>query len=550
MTAQPRVAIYARHSTSLQNPESSEDQIRACGPLVDRLNGRIVETHSDPEVSGYRRDRRGLKDLLNQVRAGEVDIVVCEALDRLARDGEDVAWLGKQLRYHRVQLYTTTEGEICEVKLAVASMMGAIFLENLRKKTLRDMEAAVLAGRIAGGRVYGYRRAEKFEGNGERIRGLLEIDPQTAPVVVRILAEFASGKSAYAIATILNSEGVPGPSGGKWNQSTIRGDPKKHVGILHNPLYRGRLVWGRREWRRDPDSEKRERRYRLRDRSQWIETQVPELRIVDTDLARRVQAEVERRTCPRRSGNSAGQMRKKHLLSGLIKCGICGRNYVINGKDYYRCAGQREGTCDGDGSIRKSVVEEAALQVIQDRLMTTELAELFALEFAREIERLQSGSDSEAARLADRLKDLDAEITNLANNFAKGAVSDTLIRMLNERETEKNHIEQRLQAAASARKAIVLPHPVLIERYGQQVRKAREALSDPCVREEASQTLTSLIDTITIHMEGSRAFADIVGNPAGIIDLAYDKPATSGRKPVSSIAVVAGVGFEPTTFRL
>lgn len=71
--SQPRVVIYARHSTSLQNPESSEDQIRACGPLVDRLNGCVVGTYSDPEVSGYRRDRRGLKDLLRQVREGGVD---------------------------------------------------------------------------------------------------------------------------------------------------------------------------------------------------------------------------------------------------------------------------------------------------------------------------------------------------------------------------------------------------------------------------------------------------------------------------------------------
>jgi len=493
MLSQPRVVIYARHSTSFQNPESSEDQIRASDPLVERLNDRVIDAHSDPEISGYRRDRRGLKDMLRQVRAGEVDIVVCEALDRLARDGEDVAWLGKQLRFHRVQLYTTAEGEICEIKLAVASMMGAIFLENLRKKTLRGMESAVLAGRLAGGRVYGYRRTEKLDGNGERIKGLLEIDPATAPIVVRILTEFSKGKSAYTIATDLNRDGIPGPTGGKWNQSTIRGDPKKYVGILHNPLYEGRLVWGRREWRRDPDSEKRERRYRLRDKSQWVETQVPDLRIVDEELSRRVKAEVERRSCPNRSDNSAGQMRKKHLLSVLIKCGCCGRNYVINGKDYYRCAGQREGTCYGDGSIRKSVVEEAALEVIQERLMTTELAELFAAEFAREVERLRSGSSSEVTRLSERLKDVEVEITNLASNFVKGVVSVTLVKMLNDREAEKAQLEHRLEAAKSTHNAAVLPHPVLLEQYRERVRKAREALSDPSVREQASEALRSLI---------------------------------------------------------
>jgi hypothetical protein len=45
----------------------------------------------DPEQSGYRRDRARLKQLLGDVENGRVDIVVCEALDRLARDAEDVA---------------------------------------------------------------------------------------------------------------------------------------------------------------------------------------------------------------------------------------------------------------------------------------------------------------------------------------------------------------------------------------------------------------------------------------------------------------------------
>jgi site-specific DNA recombinase len=74
---------------------------------------------------------------------------------------------------------------------------------------------------------------------------------------------------------------VPGPRGGQWNASTVRGDPKKTTGILNNPLYVGRLVWGRRQWRRNPDSEKRERRYRLRAHAEWIEVAVPDLRIVD-----------------------------------------------------------------------------------------------------------------------------------------------------------------------------------------------------------------------------------------------------------------------------
>src|SRR5690606_7604584 len=146
--------------------------------------------------------------------------------------------------------------------------------------TLRGMEAAVLAGRFAGGRAYGYRKIHRIGTEGRPINGLLEIDEEQAGVVRRIFDEFANGLSSIAIATRLNEEHIPGPRGGEWNASTIRGDPKKLVGILNNPLYRGELVWKRREWRKNPDSEDRERRYRLRHESEWVRFDVPDLRIV------------------------------------------------------------------------------------------------------------------------------------------------------------------------------------------------------------------------------------------------------------------------------
>lgn len=48
-------------------------------------------------MSDYRRDRRGFQQMPAETRAGAVDVIVCEALDRIAPDGEDIAWLGKKL---------------------------------------------------------------------------------------------------------------------------------------------------------------------------------------------------------------------------------------------------------------------------------------------------------------------------------------------------------------------------------------------------------------------------------------------------------------------
>ncbi len=433
----PRIAIYGRHSTVLQNPSSSADQAAACQKVVDYLGGEVVEVYLDPELSGYQRDRPNFRRMLNDIRDGLIDVVVSEALDRLARDAEDVAWLGKKLKFHHVRIHTVHEGEIDDVKLAVAALLGSLFLSQLQKKTFRGMEAAVLAGRFAGGRAYGYAKVVGLDARGELQRGLLEIHEPSAEFVRRIFTEFASGKSSIQIATDLNLDGVPGPRGGHWNASTIRGDPKKLVGVLNNPLYRGEMVWGRREWRKDPDSDRRERRYRLRDESAWIRVAVPDLRIVSDAQWNAVQAQLEQRTQAVGSGPSVKARRRRHLLSGIIRCGECHSSYVISGKDYYRCAGNRErGTCGNNISVRKGALETKVLSVLQSCLLTPEHVKVFAHEFKREVDRLERAAVGATNREDQRLDEVDREIANITANLLAGVVSQTIQRLLVDRECD------------------------------------------------------------------------------------------------------------------
>ncbi len=544
-----RTAIYARHSSDKQNPLSSADQAQACEALVARLGGTVVGTYADPEVSGYRRDRPGLMALLADVRAGKVDMVVCEALDRIARDGEDINWLGKKLRFDHVRLVTSMEGEIDEIKLAVAGLLGSMFLSNLRHKTFRGMQAAVLAGRLAGGRAYGYRKAEGQDG----APGMIEIDPEQAQTVRWIMEQFAAGRSSVSLATELNQRRVPGPRGGYWNASTIRGDPKKQVGILNNPLYRGKLVWGRREWRKDPDSDRRERRYRLRDRSEWIEVAVPDLAIIEPDLAAAVDRELTERSTPatRKRGNGK---RAQHLLSGLIKCGVCGSNFTISGKDYYRCAGAKErGTCSNRSAVRVTPLENAVLATLQKQLLTAEMAEMFVTEFRRELAKLAKDTDDVEREAQRRLRTIEAELATLSENLLAGVVGPTIMEMISKREAERVTLISRLVARASPMKADILPHPVLLRRFEEKVARLREALNDDAVRAEAAKTIRSLIESVTIHpgLPDGTVDAEVSAVTGLLLTYAQDAKnpcGTSGRG--RSVEVVAGTGFEPVTFRL
>jgi site-specific DNA recombinase len=64
-------------------------------------------------------------------------------------------------------------------------------------------------------------------------------------VIRRIFRDFATGISPRAIAKTLNDEGVTGPEGKLWNDTTIRGHVKRGTGIINNELYISRLVWNR-----------------------------------------------------------------------------------------------------------------------------------------------------------------------------------------------------------------------------------------------------------------------------------------------------------------
>jgi len=71
---------------------------------------------------------------------------------------------------------------------------------------------------------------------GNPIRGGRLIDEGEAGVVRRIFREYAAGRSPREIARRLNAEGVPGPGGRPWGDTTIRGHALRGTGVLHNEL--------------------------------------------------------------------------------------------------------------------------------------------------------------------------------------------------------------------------------------------------------------------------------------------------------------------------
>ena len=77
--------------------------------------------------------------LLDAVRAGQVDVVVAEALDRISRDQEHIAGFFKAANHAGVRIVTLAEGEISELK---QRLLAPELVEQFVKTYVQEVNAA------------------------------------------------------------------------------------------------------------------------------------------------------------------------------------------------------------------------------------------------------------------------------------------------------------------------------------------------------------------------------------------------------------------------
>ena len=545
-----RAALYARYSSDLQSTSSIEDQVRLCRDLADKAGDEIVEVFTDFAISGGSlHNRPGMQALLGAARTGSFSLVVAEALDRISRDQEDVAAIYKRLSHADVRLVTLAEGEISELHIGLKGTMNALYLKDLAQKTRRGQRGRIEAGHTAGGNSYGYRVVRRLFGDGNVARGEREIDPAQAAIVRRIYRDYANGQPPRAIAADLNCEGIPAPRGGAWNASTINGNRARRNGILNNELYIGRLVWNRQRFVKDPETGKRVAR--PNPETEWIVTEVPELRLIDDDLWAQVQARKAR------YASHAGNRRqsKKRLLSGLVKCASCGGNMTIARRDRYYCTTRREkGTCKATSGIAATELEDRILSALQDILVgNDELLEAFVKGFKEEVARLKRERHSNRDQLQQALAEVERSIARCLDFITSGDGAPGAVReKLTELETRKEAILRDLESEPPAR--VIDFHPNYADLYRRKVAEIAGLLADETTRPQAMEDIRSLVDRIEVgeRSDTGRVEVTLVGALAQILDFAQPQKQSTAAECFGdgTFLLVAGAGFEPATFRL
>jgi DNA invertase Pin-like site-specific DNA recombinase len=534
-----RVAIYARFSSENQREESIEDQVEVCRRYVEQKAWSLEKIYADHAVSGGSAFRDGYQQLLADIEVHAFDIVVCEALDRLGRKLSDVADLHDRLEFHGIELHAVNIGVVTTMHVGLLGVMAQIYLSDLRDKTKRGQLGRALAGKIPGGKAFGY---DIVDGKtGER-----RINRAEAVTVQRIFRDYGAGKSPRAIAKVLNAEAIPGPEGREWRDTTIRGQPERGTGILNNALYAGRIEWNRCSYVKNPKTGKRVARPNPKD--QWEVIEIPHLRIVDDELWNRVKVRQRAAGFEMRrdsEGNALNRAhRRKFLFSGRLKCRLCGASYTIMAKDRYGCADHRtKGTCSNASTVSRLEIERRVLGGLKDKLMAPELIRAFVDEFQAETNRLQAACERESAAKRNRLETMKRKITAIVSAIEDGNYNPSLTKRLTALEEEQTALEAEL---AQANQTLVLRiHPRLSEVYAVKVAKLEEVLNDRTIKDEAGEILRGLIDRIEIapRKDGQGVDALLHGDLAQILAFCEGpdgKKLPGTNAPGSQLSVVAG----------
>ena len=272
----------------------------------------------------------------------------------------------------------------------------------------------------------------------------MEIDREKAEVVRRIFQLYLGGASLSAIASTLNTEGVPPPRAHTkhrrkgWAASTIRS-------MLYAERYIGIWKFGDRKWARDPDTGVRSPRP---GDPNLVHTQErPELRIIDQETWEAVQARLKRvKAAYTRNPDGSPKGRAipgkatPYLLSGLLVCGECGARLIITGSKpsrVYRCGDHlKRGTCNSIISVREHAARHAIVETIRHTLGAKKAVAYMrqrAQARLREVAKEQVSASSQRER---HLRVLEGKVSNLVAFIAAGNASAAVAAELAELEAQ------------------------------------------------------------------------------------------------------------------
>lgn len=328
-----KVCAYVRVSTdSLQQEDSLENQTTYFKSFITaNPEWEFVGIYSDQGISGYKENRPGFQKMIEDARAGNIDLIVVKSISRFARNTETVLKFTRELKsigvgiFFELQNINTLSGA-GELMLTILAAFAQAESEgasaNAKMTYKRKFESGIPA--------HGLESTFGYKANAQ---GDIVVDEEKA-AVVRLMFDLAEqGIWPSKIKQYLNKNGVPGCAGGDWDDTAV-------FRVLHNVSYKGDLIL--QKTYRDSRRKQRKNEGQV---DQWYIAEnhqpiVPPKQWDKVQEILRKRSEHLQKPAPPKPDKPRSS-RNTYPLSNLIYCPICGEKLIHKwgkGKnEYWAC---------------------------------------------------------------------------------------------------------------------------------------------------------------------------------------------------------------------
>jgi hypothetical protein len=173
---------------------------------------------------------------------------------------------------------------------------------------------------------------------------------------------------------------------------------------------------------------------------------VPELRILPQDLWDKAQARLALHN--RVGAGVRSRHTKTYLLSGFLRCGVCGAAYSVRSRHAYGCTtnnSRGESVCPNRLRASRKRLERLVIASLRDRLYSAEtIAPLIEQVRAALVDRARRERQvNDQGQRARTLRRLDEEIENVKAATVMGKATPILLEMLDERYRQRRALLER-----------------------------------------------------------------------------------------------------------